>query len=533
MQPGELQFIDIQRFTGLNTVDEPYALDPSESPYCVNMSLTQNGSIMTRYGYEIATIIGFTSGAIHGLLPAYFNTTGLTQDRLVIFVDGEMHYIINGNNSSTQVSSTAYADERNFMNGMMFQDYLIFGNGANQVQKWDGTTLSNVSASIGEASVFAVFENTPHYSGDPATPSTVFYADADSIDTNPADLGINVGDGQSVTALVANNDVLQVYKDNSIHAVTTNLDSNGNFVAPQVQPIINASDGAMGGGSVLSAYGYTYYLSKNGVQTYGSSDLKVQGNLPLPLSFKIDPNIRNINFASSATQTGAYINNKALFGVAMGTDASNGHVLVYDENFKRRFGVDNWVYWTLPLLNQFCVFRDENKQDQLYFGSNQEPVVYKFNKGFSDDYAGYLRLWRSKTFRFGERTAWAWVDLEGTKPTGATIYVDIAVDGAESTGSDQNDQRITDADFMSSNANSGYIGDNYVGDTYTGAAFGTGELVPMFRWKKRVRIPMQVSYGYEMFFQLRNEEAGEGWKLTRAKIAFSVDAEDPTYEYTD
>jgi len=536
---GQTQYIDIQRFTGMNTLDEPHIIDPSESPYMVNMNLTQNGAIITRYGYEQILVFAGTGG-IQGLIPAYFTNTlydGLDVlrgpvDTLVIFYDGYMYYITTESTTPVAISGT-YGADRNYVHGMMFKDYLIFGNGAtgNEVKKWDGSihAVSTLDSTVPNASIFSVFQGSAMYAGDTEQPDAVFFSEINTIDTAMQDELIAPGNGQIVTGLVANNDTGQVFKENSIYGMNKNLVNDGSYTALQVQPVVNQNGGAFGGGTIQAALGYTYFLSKSGVQTYGSSDTKITGNLPLPLSYKIDPTIKSINMSNRETFTSAYYDQKYMIGVPIRSQISNSTVLIYDENFKRRFGVDNWVSWSLPLLGIFAVFRNNRGQDQLYFSSNTEPRLYKFNTTFSDDGNGYMRLWRSKTFRLGERTQWQYVDLEGSKPINAILYCDIVTDGISSQPIE-----ITNDDFIRTNTQTGYLGDSYLGDQYTGAAFATGDnLTPMYRWKKRVRIPQEVNYGYEMYFQVYNDADNEGWKLTRAKIAFIMDPDDPSYAFTD
>src|SRR5690606_20861365 len=66
----QFEVIDVQQFDGLNTLDDPAVLPPSESPYMVNMDITSNGSVQTRFGYEKAAEIAGVGG-MKGALPYY------------------------------------------------------------------------------------------------------------------------------------------------------------------------------------------------------------------------------------------------------------------------------------------------------------------------------------------------------------------------------------------------------------------------------------------------------------------------------
>ncbi len=523
------RFIDITTFTGLNTLDEPQNIDISESPEMVNMNITKNGSIISRFGYEeVCTLPG--SGGVHGIQPVYFQIETLDEDRLAIFHGGKLYYITNTNSAPIEVGN--YGADKDSMGSTVFMDNLIFGNSAsgNRPKRWDGTTLTDLNISAPNASIWTVFQSKLIASGTVDNPSSVFYSETDTIDTDlgTSTFSVRNGDGTIITDISPNNDVCQIFKENSIHAANITLDEVNAYVIFQQIPVESANGGAYGRNTVQPILGYNYYLSKYGVDTYGSTGEKLNGNLPLPLSYKISPTIDGINFASGRTFTSAMFDSKYILGVPLGASTSNNTALVYDERVKRRFGADNWVPWEIPTLGQLAIFRDGNKRDQLYFGSNTEPVVYRFNTTFSDNGVGYTRSWRSKTFRFGERTVWDYIDVEGAKPRGVDINIFMTVDGAE-----EELDSITDDNFISQGSGFGYLGDSYYGDVYTGASFSTTEAIPLYRFKKRIAVPPSLSEGYEMNFKLTNNVNGGGWKLTRAKLSYIIDPDDPSYKYTN
>ena len=59
----KIQAIQVDQFMGLNTLDDPKNIDPSYSPYMVNMDITSTGKLQTRYGYETFCTIGAATGA--------------------------------------------------------------------------------------------------------------------------------------------------------------------------------------------------------------------------------------------------------------------------------------------------------------------------------------------------------------------------------------------------------------------------------------------------------------------------------------
>jgi len=523
----KFEVIDVQQFDGLNTLDDPSVLSPSESPYMVNMDITSNGSVQTRYGYEkVLDITG--TGGMKGALP-YYKTYGTNNgDYLLLFYGGNVYYWQNGDTSATLIGS--YGTESNQVRGVVHNNVACFGDGdsANNPKYWDASTLSNLSTTL-KTNIYGIYNNRIFASGNASNQSTVNYSDSSTTNTNLDTnfVAVAIGDGTKVTALLDNNDSLYVFKENSIHSINYSFDSTYNETLPKVQPIIMSNGGCVAPGSAQNVYGYMYFLSRSGFQNFGNLEQGVTASLPLPLSFKIEPTVNMINLAEADNITSEFFQGKYICAVPMNNSTLPSGCLVWNEIVKRRFGKDNWVYYNNIPAAQFAIFRDENKRDQLYFVSAAEPALYKFNNTFSDNGFGYNRIWRSKTFRFGERTRWHYIDIEGSKTLNSTVYVDMWLDGVNYTG-----VTITDSNLISG-AGGGYIGENNVGDNYTGGGFTATSNSPLYKFKKRVRVPYPTNEGYQFYFQVRNNADGEGWKLSRFRMKYEYMPDDPSYPYTD
>jgi hypothetical protein len=528
---SKLQAIDVKQFKGVNTIDDPISLDPAESPYCLNMDITKTAAMQTRFGYELVSEIAGATGAMRGILPYYRTYGSNSGDYLMLFHNnGNAYYVSNANLTPTLIGS--YGADGGQVRGRTFNNLAIFENGetANSILRWDVSSMIPLTGAPPDANVFGTFA-TRFFCNNVQNPSAVHYSDIDNPD---AGLGtnipfsINIGDGQDVTALVSNNDFLQVFKEDSIYGINITYNTLTGDPEPIYDKIVQTQGGCYAKGSVQPVYGYSYYLSKKGFESYGPSQQRVVADFSTPLSMKIDPTIRNINFKYRDNINSAYWEQKYMCAVPMGGSVSNDYILVYNEYIKRRFGIDNWsVYNGIPAL-AFAIFRDSDKKDRLYFVSQFEPKLFKFNTSFSDDGFGYNRIWRSKTFQFGERTHWHYIDLEGAIPQGARVYVDLYSDGVTVSGNDNNELQIDQDNLVLSATGGGYIGDNYIGDSYVGGA-EAGETTPMYKFKKRVRFPDTVNMGYNSWFQLRNSAVGQGWRLSRFKLVFDSEPEEPTY----
>lgn len=533
---SKVEIIEVNQFRGLNLVDDPIAIDPSESPYLANMDITKNGAVTCRYGYERVLDLSQEdpqmAGRCYGLL-TYYNTAGTyIGDYLMVFAgnttggDTEL-YVVEDNDFENPVDYGDVAATNRVMQGTIHMNKAVFGHHNVLPQTFDGNALGTTTISD-SISYFSVFQS--RLFGVEALSSILHFSETETIDTdfNTNVISVSEGDGTTLTGVVPNLDFLQVYKQDSIHGVNWNFDDTYAITAPQLQPIVSWQGGAMAAGSIQAVFGYSYFLSRQGFQAYGASPERVTANIPLPLSLVLDPLIKQINFLKSDEVTSVFYDQKYLCAAPVGTSQNtNNVVFVFNENVKRRFGIDNWtVYNNIP-INQFAVYRDDEHKDKLYFSSCFDPYVYKFNASYSDAGVGYERIWRSKTFQFGERTDWIYLDLYGKKTLGSIVFVDLWVDGMTNT------IQITDENFVNAGISDGYLGDAYMGTLITGDGNSADAAYPLYRWRKRVRFPAGLTQGYNMYFQIRNIANNEGWQLNRYRLAYSINPDDPNYPYAD
>ncbi len=525
---NKIQYITCSDFTsGLNTLDDPIDLDIGASPYILNMDVTKKGKLLSRYGYELVAEVG--TGAVRGIQP-YYRTYGTASgDYLVTHsADGNSYYTTAASSSPTLIGAWG-TDNAKPVRGTTFNNLSLFtdGRGANVLKQWDATTLSNVAGTPPQGNIFGVFQKRLFLSGDTAAPSRVNWSDVDAL-TNIAtnSLNITVGDGWDVTSMTPNLDFLQVYKTDTINGINFSFDASYNLTNPQIQPIISSQGGAWATDSVQAVYGYTYYLSNKGFETYGASPERVVSNRPLPLSLQIEPTVKTINMVYPDAIVSAFYDNKYICAAPLSSATVASHCFVFNESVKRRFNKDNWtIYDNIP-ASCFAKFRNSNKRDELYFGSALENKIFKFNDTFSDADGGYSKVWTSKTFRFGDRTHYYYLDLEGVKTLGSVIDLLVYTDQVLAQDT------ITDANLVTASISGSYVGDSAVGATYVGGGY-TGSSSPLYKWKKRFYFPQTVNYGYNMYFILSNAEDAQGYGLNLYTLAYKIDPQDPTYPFTN
>jgi len=521
------QVVEVNTFMGTNVLDDPNTLDPSESPYIINMDITKSGQMISRYGYEKVCELEGTGG-MNGLLPFYRTYDTNKGDYLVFIHKGNIYRVTNEN--FTPVSIGTHAGD-NVLRGITYNNVLAVGNGTpgTLMQMFDGNTMTDFSVDAPVGRYFGSYANWLFVTGVEGSPNTVYYPENEQIDTNWEHFPVKEGDGDVLTGLFDGQNRLTLFKGDGTFGVNYGFDDEFNISSPRVMPDISYKGGAIIPGSIQMIYGYFYFLSRHGFQIFGPSSESLSADLPLPLSLKITPLIRQINIKFGDRGSSAFFDEKYLAACPVGPQAStSNYIFVYNESVKRRFGKDNFtVYKDIP-VDQFAIFRNMEKKDELYFTCNYAPILYKFNQGFSDDGYGYERTWRSKTFQFGERTTWEYLDLYGYKTLGSTIYLTVNADGSESEA-----EEITDENLITEENGGGYIGDNYIGNEYIGDGYFSDNPTPLYRWRKRYRFTPNTKQSYNMYFQLSNNAVGEGWGLSSYKLVYIPEADDPAHKTTD
>lgn len=467
-------------------------------------------------------------GTTNDLSTSFFQEIYSTKGDYLIFhtSDGNSYYITASNTTPVLIGSWG-TDQGMPVRGTTFENYAIWGEGSsiNMVKTWNIVQLNNYSDAP-SANIFGVYGKRI-FSNNTASPSLVNYSDTDTIANLKNNfINITIGDGWVITALIPNNDSLQTYKSDTINAINFSFDNSYNLTVPQQQQIVNTQGGVWATDSAQPIYGYTYYMSIKGFETYGPTPERITADQPLPLSLEIEPTFKQINLQFKDNIKSAFFDNKYMCAVPLFPSQIVSNVFVYNENIKRRFGRDNWTMYDGIQSGGFAKFRNAQDVDELYFISATEGKLFKFNNTFSDNGFGYNKIWTSKTFKFGERTHYKYIDFEGLMTLNEVITLAVYTD--TETASDIIDKR----NLISSGITGAYVGDSYVGNSYIGGGF-LGSSTPLYKFKKRYYFPQNVDEGYSMYFQLSSSMDSAGWGLNRYVLAYYQLPEEPTYGFTD
>lgn len=504
----------IQNFSGgLNTLFDPRILGPNksgdtaESPDMENMDLTALGAIVTSTGISQVSTIVATGGTKNIMTYAKDAST-----RYLIIAHDDDYYSITPS-SSTWSSIGDYGTAATNVGGVVYKGTssirrAILGNdtSANTTQKWDGTTFGAVGGSPPDGWIMEEWMGRLFL----ASGSSVYYTDVEDEDDWAGGGVISFND--IVTGLIAQGDFLIVYTRDEAYAVQMYYNDSFSLSVPLKKPFKNSS-GCLAHKTAQRVYNDIYALSVDGVQRFGADAQFIGQNLRVnSLSWKINPSITGtaLNGSQVERACGVYFKKKYYMAVPLASDPVNSTVFVYNYDY------DSWTKRTGIYASAFAVMADSNNDDELYFGHNTVPELYKFVDSFDYNGSGYTRSYTTKTFTMGNPMAskfWQYIDIKGSKFLGTKFKVDMIVDGVTKT------YEIND-DCLESNPTGGYYGDSYLGDIYFGGAFGS----QFKRYGARLPFPYEIRTGRELVLKFYNSASGQPWSVDYVDIAFNAEA---------
>lgn len=194
-------------------------------------------------------------------------------------------------------------------------------------------------------------------------------------DDTPRAIDINKNDGQKVTGLGFFQDVLIVFKENSIYQLYFN--STNGFVVER----ISSSYGCVSHGSIASVENDCYFLTDKGVYVLGNEPNYYASIRTNELSSRVKPLLQRINPAQWERCRGYYTDDRYFLSVPLDQNTSNNAVVVYDRRFY------SWAYWDNIRANDFLVFKDSDGDGKthFYFTEYGSPSMCEFTPGVYSD----------------------------------------------------------------------------------------------------------------------------------------------------
>lgn len=217
----------------------------------------------------------------------------------------------------------------------------------------------------------------------PADPNDVALNDATNVpgatvftgDDTARAIDINKNDGQKVTGLGFFQDVLIVFKENSIYQLYFN-DANG-FVVER----ISSSYGAVCHGAIASVENDCYFLTEKGIYVLGNEPNYYASIRTNELSSRVKTLLQRINPAQYARCRAYYYDDRYFLSVPLDQNTTCNAMIVYDRRFYA------WSYWDNIRANDMLVFKDKDGDGRthFYFSEYGSSTVCEFTPGSYND----------------------------------------------------------------------------------------------------------------------------------------------------
>lgn len=350
--------------------------------------------------------------------------------------------------------------------------------------------------------------------------NTVYYSSAEDEDDFGG--GGVIGFTSRVIGLVPtiNKELLVILDDNKVKAVRFQFDDVNSLYIP-VKGEYEAGIGGLSHKSIQHILNDSMFMSTEGIRFFGQPESLTSDNQRInSLSWKIDKLFGSLNRDQQELIASYHDPNRKDVGFAMpmGTEVQNNNqIFVY----KRQYGC--FLHRSGINLNHATQHR-ENRIDEVYFVSENDDSIYKFNNDYS--YAGgeYRRRYKFKTFNMGFPNlfkAVEGIDVAGAMPRGSEFYVVVSSDGETRTF------KVSDSCIIDSAIDRyGFIGAENIGDEYIGGAEASGLTFTPYRFYQQIQLSRSIIEGREFEIELFQETAGQPVKIDFFRIKYIIQPDD-------
>lgn len=495
---------------GINTLNDPFYLQPNsekqntaELVECDNFDINAEGALITSLGYEqVSTKSGLTGGCKALLNYEKDDTTR----QLLITHDDDIYYITPSSTTWEDVGDYGTAGN---VGGTVFKGtdstrFAILGSdvSANDISKWDGTTLTALNDPPDYGDIMETFMGRLFIASGP----TLYYSDVEEEDDFAGGGTIKFND--IITGLKVDGKHLNVITKSYHQGVTFTFDDE-NLISVPNKAVYEREFGGLAPGGVQKIHSNILYLADEGVFRLGAEE-NYDDPVPRPqsLSLKIDNDLRHIRKKYRRKIANEYFNQKYYLAVP------------YDSNINDKTYVYNttWNCWTTRsgfYPADFAVFRNSDYQRELYFVDANNPILYKFNDKYDYAGSGYNRKIKSKKHIQGNANVmkrWYNFTITGEIYSATTFTVRLTVDNNSITFTVNNSHIIKG------------VYSEYLGQVYTGAGYVGGSDISdtsFLRFRRTYKIPQQIKEGYSLQYEIYNNEPGEPIKIDYIDFEYS------------
>lgn len=433
---GRLYFTAGQNSKGL-----PNAIDLDEVVSLQNATLARPGVRTTRTGSTlIANDVGSTT--ILGL--ANFYREGGT--KYLTMVAGSTWYQWSGSGSWTSIVATLSSGlETNFI---VAANRIFLMNGTDNVQSWDGSTLTDEgnSGTSFPKSRFAIYhQNRVIASGNVTNRSYVWYSavlNPQSWDRAANALKVSDQDNEEVTALVnfskSDNPGFVVFKTRSTYFVDTSNATPSNWSIIPIDPAHGcyATRTAIAIGSSSDLGGDVIYLSREGEKYRVRSLIRTisdsigTGGI---LSNAIEDVLDDVSDPNMTKACAFYFDNKYFLSFPSGSSSFNDTICVLDLSVSDPSqGKWKWSVWKGINASVFSLY-EQSSVERLYFGNASADSIVLRLSGTSDNGTAieFIEEGRREDFEYPElRKSGEHVEVYFLSTETSTATVSVSLDGA-------------------------------------------------------------------------------------------------------
>lgn len=407
---GYKEIAVIKPSKGLNVLGADINVDDKESTNgSKNIEFAEDGIVQKRPGYQNVGTALTNPGKGMGIFKSPTTTYPMTSDGGIVkrLVDGAWT-AVSGAVTADSVADVSFTslDSKTYVwdgvsGGMVFDGTSITRPGTMPRARFSVTYKGYHVASGVDGQPFRVYmapaKEPSRFTNNvaPTDPDDVAVNDAANVpgatvftggNSGQRAIDINRNDGERVTGLGFFQDVLIVFKENSIYQLFFN-ESDG-FVVER----ISSSYGCVSHSTICAVENDTYFLSDDGVYVLGNEPNYFASIRTNELSSRVKPIIQRISPANRGKCAAVYFDNRYFLTAPVGESNVNT-IIVYDRRFYA------WAIWDNVRANDMVVHRDGSGDRHFYFTDDLLPRVREFTWGsYNDDGEPINAVFRTKAF---------------------------------------------------------------------------------------------------------------------------------------
>lgn len=288
------------------------------------------------------------------------------------------------------------------------QDYLIICNGVDLPKKYDGTTITDITAAP-RAALVCTYKNRVFMAKTSTDKSRIYFSDILNVDSWPAVnfIDVNPSDGDEIADNIPLPTALLIVKQHNVYFLQG--------YSPQTFQVVNAGRGGTisSWGAVWTPYGI-FVVDREGVW---ATDFRTQKRLTVDIQ-KIWDGLNQRRLDNAAC---LYYQDMLITAVPNGADNNNSLVLVYDLQQKA------WATWTGWYSSCFATFWERGKWTYL-FGDSRSGNVWQI--GGNETFTAVVETKHYPLSSEGTTNRLKWADVTlGGGSSAASVPVSFVADG--------------------------------------------------------------------------------------------------------